>query len=157
MATKYALQQKGVADGTKIPPDKSDARQVLGHKLSLIASKDAAAVEAWNSGDVIYLGRKPAGFKITSIKVTTDTSFATSTLSVGVGGDPRAGGAVVTAAKYANAKTVTAVDTPTIIGPLASQMVAAVPDEEHLWLTIGVANIAAAVVASLEIEMSGVA
>lgn len=154
MATRYALQQKGVADSTKIPADKADARQVCGHHATLIASKDGGT-DAWNSGDVIYLGRKPAGYKITGIAGVTDTSLGTSTLSVGVGGDPRQGGTVVTAAKYVNGATLTAVNVPTMLGPLASIVDDAPIDEEHLWLTVGTTNIAAAVVASLVIGMVG--
>ena len=156
MATRYALQQKGVADSTKVPSDKSDARQVLGHRMTLVASKDGGT-DAWNSGDVVYLGRKPAGFKITSIAIVADTSLGTSTLSVGVGGDPRQGGTVTTAAKYVSAATNTVVDKPTVIGPLASTVDDAPGDEEHLWLTIGTTNIAAAVIASLLIGMEGIA
>ena len=146
MATKYALQQKGVADSSKVPADKADGRQVGAHKRTILASKDAG-VDAWNSGDVIYLGKKPANEKIVAIRGCTDTSFATSTLSIGDG---------TTADKYVAAKTLTATDVPTTLGPKASTLDDAPGDEEELWLTIGVANIAAAVVATIEIELAGI-
>lgn len=154
MAVGYALQQQGVVDGTKTPADQADSREVHGARFSLLASKPAGT--AWNNGDTIYLGKKPEGCKIVGVKGTTDTSLATSTLSVGVGDNPTQGIAVTTANKYVDAKTLTAVNVPTALGPVASTLDDAPGAEEHLWLTVGVANIAAAVLATLEIEMVGI-
>lgn len=154
MAVKYAIQQQGVADGTAIPANKADARQVNAARTTLLASKEAGV--AWANGDTVYLGRKPAGMKIVDVKGNTGTSFGTSTLSIGIGDDPRAGSTIDDATKYVNAKTLTATDTPTSIGPKASTADDAPGDEEHLWLTIGVADIVAATVATLAIEMCGV-
>jgi hypothetical protein len=156
MATKYALQQQGVMDGTNVPPNKADGREINADKQVILASK-LAGTDAWNSGDIVYLGRKPAGRKITSVRLTSDTSLSTSTLSVGIGTDPRASASVTTATKYVNAAThTTPLDKPTVIGPLASTLDDTPPDEEHLWLTIGVTNIAAAVVLTIEIEHVGI-
>lgn len=156
MATKYASQQQGVMDGTNVPPNKADGREVNADKQVILASK-LAGTDAWNSGDIVYLGRKPAGRKISRIDLTTDTSLSTSTLSVGIGTDPRVSASVTTAAKYASAVThTTPLDKPTAIGPLASTMDDAPGDEEHLWLTVGTTNIAAAVVVTIAIEHVGV-
>lgn len=111
MADKYALQQQGVADGTKNPPEKADGREVNANRTCLVASKSTA--DAWNVADRVFLGRKKAGDKVVGIRATTGTSFATSTLSIGDG---------VTADKYCAAKTLTAVDTPTYLGPKASTL-----------------------------------
>jgi hypothetical protein len=154
MATRYALQQQGVMDGTQQPANKADSRETQGNRVSLIASKDGAA---WNNGDIVYLGKKPAGYKVVGVRVNSDTSFGTATVSIGTGTDPRAAQAVSAATAYVNAKTMTAVDTPTYVGPKASVVDdAPSSSEEHLWATIGVANIGAAVVASIEIEMVGI-
>lgn len=154
MATKYAIQQQGVMDGSAIPADKADGREVGGAKTSLLASKEAGV--AWNSADVIYLGAKPQGCKITDIKWNSDTDMGSATIDIGVGGDPRNGGAVTTADTYVDGVTVSATNTPTSIGPKASTADDAPGEtEEHLWATIGGANIGAAVLATLEIQFSG--
>lgn len=145
MADKYALQQTGVADGTLNPPDKADGRQVNAGRTTILASKKNG--EAWNSADRVFLGKKNANEKIVGIRATTDTSFTTSTLSIGDG---------TTADKYVGAALLTAVNVPTAIGPKASTLDDAPGAEEDLWLTIGVANIAAGVLATIEIELCGV-
>lgn len=145
MADRYPLQQQGVIDGTKVPADKADGRQVNATKFSILASKPAGT--AWANGDVVHLGRKPAGQKIVAIRCTTGTSFGTSTLSVGVAG---------TAAKYVSAGTLTAPNVPTNLGPLASTLDDDPGAAEDLILTIGTADIAAATVATFEIEMVGI-
>lgn len=154
MATRYAIQQQGVADGSLIPPALADARETMGNKTSLLASKEDGV--AWANGDVVYLGFKPAGTKISDIKWNADTSMGSATLDVGVGGDPRAGGTVVTADKYVDGKTVTATNTPTSIGPKASTADDAPGEGEHLWGTIGGADIGAAVLATIDIQLVGI-
>ena len=147
MAIKYALQQVGVSDGTKVPPDKGDARQVNARKSSILASKQAG-VDVWANGDTIVLGKKPAGQKISKITLTTGASLTTSTVSIGVAG---------TTAKYVNAATHTApLNAPTAIGPLASTLDDAPGDEEDLIATIGVADIVIGTALTIEIEMVGI-
>lgn len=153
MANRYAGQQIGVADGTAIPAARADAREVNSKKKVLIASK-RAGTDAWNTGDVIYLGKKPAGWKVTDVKLVTGTSLGTSTVDVGVGTDPRSAFGTSTADKYVDGATLTTTDVPTSIGPKASTVDDTPGAEEHLYATIGVANIAAAVAASFLIEMA---
>lgn len=142
MATRYALQQVGVSDGTKFPPDKADGRQVNARSFSLLASKQSG--DAWNDGDTVVLGRIPAGHKVVGIRATTDTSWSTSTISIGTAGTP---------AKYVSAKTLTATNVPTALGPLASTLDdAPLAAAEDLIATIGVANIGGAVLATIEVE-----
>lgn len=152
MPTKHVSQQRGVADGTAIPAAKADGRQVNAMKKSIIASKPTD--EAWNIGDTIFLGKKAAGSKITCIRLATGTSLGTSTIDIGIGGDPRGGAGVTAAQTYVAAATLTTVDRPTTIGPRASTLDDAPDtDEVYLWATIGVANIAAAVALTFELEM----
>lgn len=154
MATKYALQQVGVADGSKYPPTKADGRMVNARRSCIIASKQSG--DAWNSGDVVYLGRKRKGEKITDITINSDTTFGTATIAIGVGGDPVTGGTVVTADKYVAARTFTTpLDVAASIGPKASTVDdGPMAEDEHLWATIGTANVAGSVVASIVIELS---
>lgn len=142
-------------DETLVPADKHDAREVNAGKQAILASK-LAGTDAWNSGDKVYLGYKPAGRKISAIRVTTDTSFGASTLSIGPGDDPRVGSDISDDNKYVDAQTNTVTNKPTVIGPLASTLDDDPGAGEHLWLTVGVANIAAAVVATIEIEHVGI-
>jgi hypothetical protein len=146
MTTHYPLQQVGVLDGTEIPALKADGRQVNAKKRSILASKVTGTT--WANGDTIVLGKKPAGWKITLIRLTTGTSLGTSTIDIGITGS---------LAKYADDKTLTATDTPTAIGPKASTMDDTPPDEETILATIGVADINQATVLTFEIEMVGVA
>lgn len=141
MATYYAKQQIGVADGTKIPADKADGRQVGAKKSVIVATKDN--VNATANNDLIYLGKVRAGEMVTDIKGLTGTSFGAVTVSIGTLAD---------ATKYVAAATLTATDVPTSLGP-KSAAVAAGPltaDEDLYAKVSGV--IAAAVVASIIIE-----
>jgi hypothetical protein len=149
MATKYAQQQIGVADGTVIPANKADGREVNARRRSILASKVSGV--AWANGDVIYLGRKPAGMKITDVWVNTGTSFGSSTIAIGVG----TAAAPVTADKYVAAVTNTVTDKRVSLGPKASTLDDTPPDEEHLWATIGVADIVAGTLATIGFELSG--
>ncbi len=144
MATKYAVQQIGVADGTEIPALKADGRQVNARRHCIIASKPAGV--AWANGDVIFLGKKPAGSKIVDIKVCTGTSFSTTTLDVGDG---------TTADRYVDGATNTVVDKMVSIGPKASTLDDDPLDaEEEIWLTVLTTDIGSAVLASFLIELA---
>ncbi len=144
MTVLYAQQQVGVADGTTIPVTKADGREVNAKKRVILASKVTGT--NWTTSDSVYLGKKRAGEKITAIRCTTDTSFGTSTLTIGT---------LATPAKYVNAATLTAVNVPTALGPLASTLDDAPGAEEDLYLTIGVGTIVSATVATFEIEVCG--
>lgn len=148
MATKYAVQQQGVADGSAVPADKADGRLVNARAKFLVASKEAGV--AWNSGDEIYLGKKPAGATVVDVKVCTDTSFSTTTLDVGIGDAD----GPTTGDKYVDGATNTVTNKMVSIGPNAAVLDDDPPGEEHLWLTVGTANIGAAVVASIVFEFA---
>lgn len=146
MATKYPLQQVGVADGTLVPANRADAREVNANKGVLLASKSTS--EAWNSGDLIFLGKKPAGVKITDIKVNTGTSTGSATIAIGDG---------TTADKYVAAVAVTTTNVPVQIGPKAATVDDAIMDaDEELWATIASANIASGTALTITIEYAGI-
>lgn len=145
MADVYATQQVGVADGTAVPATKADGREVNAKRTTIVASKPVGT--ALNSGDQFFLGTKPAGRKVVGVRVTSDTSFGSAQVAVGT---------KASTAKYVAARTMTVVDTPTYLGPKASTLDDAPGDAEDLWVTVSAANIGAAVVATFEVELSGI-
>ncbi|MBN8848157.1 MULTISPECIES: hypothetical protein [unclassified Sphingomonas] len=141
MADLYALEFVGGPDGTQKPPKKLDGRIVGAKKRRTRATKPTTIL---NIGDRLYLGKLPQGALLQSIIGNTDTTMGTATLSVGTTAAPT---------KYVNAKTLTAVDTPTSLGPkAASAVLAPASVDEDIWLTVGVASIAAATVAAFFME-----
>lgn len=146
MADVYATQQVGVADGTAVPADRSDGRQVGASKIATVASKPVGT--ALNVNDRLYLGKKPRGCKLVDVKLVSDTSFGTTTIDIGDG---------TTADKYVDGKTMTVANAPTSIGPKASTVDDdPSDDEEDLYATILTANVGAAVVASFILEFVGI-
>lgn len=147
MADYYAIQQVGVADGTVIPADKADGREVGASRTTTLASK--STTQAIAAGDRMFLGYKPAGCKLTGVKLTTGTSLATTTVDIGDD---------TTADKYVDGKTLTVVDTPTSLGPKATTLDDEPSDEqEPIWATFLVAGIAAGVALTFELEFTGIA
>lgn len=137
MADLYALEFVGGPDGTQASPKKLDGRIVGAKKRRTRAVKPSTIL---NVGDRLYLGKLPQGGVLTLITGNTDTSLGTTTLSIGTTATP---------AKYVNAKTLTATDTPTSLGPRVTAAVLQPTErDEELWLTVGVAAIPAVVVAS---------
>lgn len=147
MADFYLAHAIGVKDGTKAPPDKFDGRFVGASNKRTIAIHPAAV--AYANGDQLFLASMKAGEQIADIRVISDTSFGTTTLSVG----PK-----TATAKYANARTMTVVDTPTSIGPRAT----AADDgplaaDEDVWITLGVGGIAGGVIFAVHVDIVSVA
>lgn len=143
MTDFYLAHAIGVKDGTKNPPDKFDGRFVGAKKKSIIANHPAGV--AYANGDRFYLCSLKAGEQLADIKLITDTSLSTTTLSIGTTATP---------AKYASAKTLTATDTPTSLGPRAT----AADDgplaaDEDVWVTLGVGGIAGAVLFTFQLEI----
>lgn len=143
MATFYLAHAVGVEDGTLTPPAKYDGRFVGAKKKGLRANHPAGV--AYANADLLFLCALKAGEQIADIRVMSDTSFGTTTLSVGP---------VATPAKYANARTMTVVDTPTSIGPRAT----AADDgplaaDEKVFITLGVGGIAGAVLFTIDVDI----
>lgn len=145
MTALYALQQIGVADGTVNPANRADGRQVNARKRTYLASKVPGVAIA--NGDTLFCFRKPAGQKITDIRICTDTSLGSSTIAIGVAGTP---------AKYkAAAVFTTPLNAPTSIGPLASTLDDDPGDAEDIILTCGAADIVAGTLFTLIFDLSG--
>ena len=141
MADYYATEFVGAVDGTANPPKKLDGRLVGAKKRRVRATKPAVTL---NAGDRFYIGKAPQGSSVRSFVGVTDTSFGTSTISIGTTANPT---------KYVNAKTLTQTDVPTGLGPKASAFVAApLTADEDLWATIGTAAIASNVIAAIKLE-----
>lgn len=141
MTDRYALEQIGVADGTK-PQKLSDGGLVNAKKRRIRASFPTGTAQA--SGDRLYLGRLPFGATITRISAITDTSLSTATLSIGTTATPT---------KYVASKTLTTTDVPVDLGPKASAWAAAkLTEYEDLWLTLGVAGIGSAIIGGIDID-----
>lgn len=135
MPTFFAKQFVGVADGTKIPADRADGRQAGATKGVTVGSKDNTNILA--IADKLYIGKLRAGELLTGIHAITDTSLGTTTVSIGT---------LATPAKYVNALTLTALNAPVALGPLASAIDAGpVSADEDLYATFAVAAVPAVV------------
>ncbi len=142
MADFYALEFVGGPDGTVMPPRKLDGRVVSAKKRRTRAVKPTTNILA--VGDRLYVGKLPQDGVLNKLEGITGTSLGTTTLSFGTTGTP---------AKYASAVTLTALNTPVALGPLAAAAVLAPTTvDEDIWITIGVAAIPAAVVAAFYLE-----
>lgn len=141
MADLYALEFVGGPDKTLMPAKKLDGRLVSAKKRRTRAVKPSTIL---NIGDRLYIGKLPQGGVLQHIDAVTDTTFGTATLSIGTTAVPN---------KYANARTLTATDVPTVLGPRATAAVLQPAEaDEELWLTVGVAAIAAATIAAIRWE-----
>lgn len=142
MANRYALQQVGVIDGTVAPPTKYDGSQVGAKVRRILCSK---AVLADAIADTVTLCKVPAGARVTSIRINTDTSLSTSTIAIGIAG---------TVEKYVVARTFTTpLDAWTSIGPKASVVnAAALTADETLIMTVAALALPVAAIMHIEVE-----
>lgn len=146
MAVRYLSSFVGVKDGTEVPALRADGRKV-GATLSTIFGRKVAG-QTWANGDQIYVGRLNSGQSLRDFKMDTDTSFGTSTISLGTLAVP---------AKYVNAKTLTATGVPTSLGPIASAAAAEpLTAPEDLYITVGVGDIVAGTVAAVDLIIASV-
>lgn len=145
MADFYASQQIGVADGTS-PPKRADGRQVGAKKRSTLASKPTGV--AYAAADRMFLGYLQPNEKIVQVRLATDTTLGTTTVSIGDG---------TTANRWVDAKTLTTVDVPTILGPKASTIAATPPAARlPIWATFAVGGVASGVNMTFEVEFAGI-
>jgi hypothetical protein len=142
----YLDSHIGVKDGTKIPADRSDGRKVGAKRSSIFGAKPAGV--AWANADQIYLGTLRAGESLRDIILISDTTLGTTTVSVGT---------KASTTKYANARTMTVVDTPTSIGPRGTAADdAPLTADEDIWATLGVGGIAGGINLSIELVIASV-
>lgn len=136
----------GVKDGTKVPADRADGRKVGAKRSSILGAKPAGV--AYANGDRVFLGSLRQGESLRDIILISDTTLGTTTVSVGTTATP---------AKYANARTMTTVDTPTSIGPRGTAAVLApLAADEDIWATLGVGGIAGGINLSFELVIASV-
>jgi len=144
-AVRTPKQLVGVTDGTAIPPKLADGREYGAGKRSFIYSKVPGTV--WAATNTVQLGKKPAGHKVTSVRLCTNTSLGTSTIDVGIPGSVK---------KYVDAATLTTTNRLTEIGVNATALDDDPVGEETLFATIGVADIAAGTLLTFIIETVGI-
>lgn len=143
MADLYAAAFIGVKDGTKVPADRANGQIVNSKRRSTLAAK--AAAQAIASGDRLFLGTLRAGERLAEIIGNTDTSLATTTISIGTTASPT---------KYVNAATLTATNINVILGPRTAPLIAgAVTADEDLWATFGVAGVAGGVNFAFQLDI----
>lgn len=147
MADLYARTMVGVKDSTLNPPARADGR-LVGAKVSAIVAPKVIA-QAVAAGDQMMIGTLRAGESIREILLNTDTSFATTTFSIGTKAIP---------AKYRAAAVFTApLNVPTPVGPIASTADDdPVTADEDIWVTFAVAGIAGAVLFTFETRIASV-
>lgn len=147
MTDFYSLQQQGVADGTVVPANRADGRKVGAKRRTILASNPLTTALA--AADRMYLGRLKAGEKPIGFRVTSDTSLATTTFSVGT---------TAAATKWVNAKAPgTLVNVSQPFGPLATTLDDdPVSADEDMWLTIGTTTIASGVFFTVEVEIAAI-
>lgn len=145
MATYYALQQVGVADGTQIPSLKADNRQVGAKAARTIATKDNTNALAAN--DLVYLGKIRQGEMLVNVSLLSDTSFGAVTISIGTLASPT---------KYVNADTMTTTNKLTALSLLASAVAAGpLAADEDIYAKVS-GTVAAAVVAHFFLDTVGI-
>lgn len=146
MAQYYAAQQVGVSDGTTVPAGKADGRLVGAKLSSHMAAKVAA--QAWANGDTIVLGTLRAGESLKRVWLTSDTTLGTTTVSIGTAAAPT---------KYVNAKTMTTVDIPTLLGVRGTAADdGAITADEVIIATLGVGGVAGGIFLAFELEYTAV-
>lgn len=146
MATYYLDTFVGVNDGTKYPADKADGRKSNAKVSTTYGNKVSG--QAWAAADVVYAGKLRAGEFVRAAFGLTDTTLGTATLSLGTLASPT---------KYINAKTLTTVDIPTMLGPKgATAVLGPVTADEDLYWTVGTAAVAAGTNLQLGIEIASI-
>lgn len=129
MARKYTAQSAGVLDGVAMP-GRADGRVVNAKMFRILGVLDMAATQV-NNGDFIVLARRPAGSAFAGLRVTSDTSLGSSTISAGTEAAP---------ARDKAAAVFTATETPTHYGKVSALAAAPITDEEIVGITVGGAN-----------------
>lgn len=132
MAQTYSNELSGIAS---IPVVKPSATAGYGARLRRYRASISLAAQVFGVGNEVIIAKVPAGLAFAYGIVNTDTSLATSTISIGT---------AATAAKYNNAaQTLTATNTPTLFAAAAQEEQAVLTAEEVIQILVGVANLPA--------------
>ena len=119
MAKGFSSELVGVLDGTAVPAKKADGRVYQAKSRRFRASFDlAASTTARASGDTNVVCEMPEGYSFERATIIASTGLGTSTIALGVEGDP---------ARYAAASTVPTADTAVSVGK-ATARAATPPD-----------------------------
>lgn len=142
MTDRYAVEQVGVADGTKVPNDKLDGRLIGAKVRSIRASKQLVADQI---ADRVYLGKLPQGATLKEILFVTDTTLGSTTFSIGTTAAP---------AKYrALAVFTTPLNVPTVVGPPAAAWDdAPLTADEDVWVTFAAAALSGSIIMGWELR-----
>lgn len=140
MARYYAKEYVGtVRDGTGTAL--LDGRLIDAKRRETAVAKDN--VNALAIADQVYIARLPIGAARIRFSAIADTSFGAATISIGT---------IANSTKYVNAAPLTATNAWTSLPmPAATALAAPLAAEEEVWLTIGGAGVAAAVVAGFAV------
>lgn len=149
MATFYSTETRQRGDGTPRPVGNAALNQrerIFRATIALDApntnSTTTGTVIA--SGDIVSCFRVPAGTRWNIGCLTSSVSLGTSTIAVGVAGNP---------GKYRAAAVFTAVDTPTWFGTAVGMAAGELQADEEIIVTIGAANLPNTAAARLIVDM----
>ncbi len=148
MATRYAKEVKGVADGTQ-PPAMSNGA-VLGDLRRMRATYDLATDGAVTTADNIVLGRLPAGSVFAFGVLTSSVTLGTSVVAIGTNAAHASNG------QFRAAAVSTAVETPALFGQTAAQKADPAVAATPVYLTAATAGLPDAGVLTIDIFYSQV-
>lgn len=129
MANTYSNELSGIASQPVVKPSALSAYNAREHRFRATIPLTSQA-----SGDTVTIAKIPAGMTFAGGVLATDTSLGTATVAVGISG---------TTGKYAAAQTLTATNSPVLIGTVAQLTAAALTAEETIIVTVGVASLPA--------------
>lgn len=149
MATYYSLETRQRGDGTPRPVGNAALNQRERIFRATIAL-DAPSTNATTAGTVVATGdivscfRVPAGTRFNIGCLTSSVSLGTSTIAIGVAGNP---------GKYRAAAVFTAVDTPTFFGTATGMAAGELLADEEIIITVTTANLPNTAGARLVLDM----
>lgn len=126
MTTRYGTTFTGTLDGAA--PQVVPAAALASGRLRHVTEIFSLASQA--SGDILVLGKMPAGSVFKGVRITAGASLGTATIAIGIAG---------TTGKYRAAATFTAVDTPTVSASAATLAQGPLAADELVIATIGTA------------------
>lgn len=131
MAETYSTELEGALNATTLPSTKAEGNvyeaRARNYRSSIVFAAQGIA-------DTIVLAKPPAGSVFSHGVVTTDTTLATATVSIGTTDDPDG---------YRVDAVLTATDVPEVIGTIAGIQEGALDGQTEVKLTIGTAALPA--------------
>jgi len=141
MANQSSIEYAGYS-GTA--PQKSPDSALQSGKVRCLQASFDLSLATQANGDILTLGKIPAGARVKAIKMTSSVTLGSSTVKIGITGSD---------AKYRAAATFTTADVPTAVGPGAvAKAAAANTVGETLIATVGAAALPSAGTLVFDIE-----